>query len=51
MNWLSRIADAAATPTSGGILHVDLNPDFSIGPGLVRSWTVAPDGLRVTFHL
>ena len=28
-----------------------LNPDFSIGPGLVRSWTVAPDGLRVTFQL
>ena len=30
---------------------VSLNPDFSIGPGLVRSWTVAPDGLRVTFQL
>lgn len=28
-----------------------LSPNFTITPGLVRSWTVAPDGLRLTFHL
>lgn len=28
-----------------------LTPAFTIGPGLVRTWTVSPDGLRLTFHL
>jgi len=30
---------------------VALQPDFTIGPSLAKSWTVAPDGLRVTFRL
>jgi peptide/nickel transport system substrate-binding protein len=27
------------------------SPSFSIAPGLVKSWTVSPDGLRLTFRL
>lgn len=28
-----------------------LTPNFTIGPGLVRTWTISPDSLRLTFHL
>jgi peptide/nickel transport system substrate-binding protein len=28
-----------------------LDPSFAITPGLVRAWTVSPDGLRLTFRL
>ena len=28
-----------------------LTPAFAIGPALVKTWTVSPDGLRLTFRL
>jgi len=28
-----------------------LDPSFTIKPGLVKSWTISPDGTRVTFRL
>ena len=28
-----------------------LSPQHTLGPGIARSWTVSPDGLRLTFHL
>jgi peptide/nickel transport system substrate-binding protein len=28
-----------------------LDPSFTIRPGLVKSWTISPDGTRVAFHL